>query len=119
MIDGDNLIFKLKDKCLKSPKKEFFYGNIANKDIKNVYLGVGYLDEDESRWFSPGKGHEEILYLLEGKMEIEYQDKKEQLNEGEAFHASGKEKINIRNLTNERIFFVIAGGHTEIHAHSL
>ncbi|MBD3226632.1 MAG: hypothetical protein GF329_00455 [Candidatus Lokiarchaeota archaeon] len=113
------MIFKLKEKCLESPEKEFFYGNIANNDIKNVYLGLGYLDANEDRSFAPGKGHEEILYLFEGEIEIKFEKEKILLNAGEAFHASGSEMINITNLTDGRIFFVIAGGHTEPHAHSI
>ncbi|MHA1270569.1 MAG: hypothetical protein ACTSPY_12325 [Candidatus Helarchaeota archaeon] len=112
------MIFKLKEKCLETSNKEFFYGNIINKEIKDVYLGLGYLDNGEHRSFSPGKGHEEIIYLLNGQMKIIMKETEYILNEGEAIYIPESIEITISNLVENRIFFVIAGGHTEKHAHS-
>ncbi|MHA1253706.1 MAG: cupin domain-containing protein [Candidatus Helarchaeota archaeon] len=109
------MIFKLKEKCLESSKKEFFYGNIVNKDIVDVYLGLGYLDAGETRAFCPGKGHEEIIYLMNGQIEIVIEGQEFKFKEGEAVHLSGTTEIKMINNSDDRIFFITAGGHTEPH----
>jgi ethanolamine utilization protein EutQ (cupin superfamily) len=109
------MIFKLKDKVLKSPNKEVFYGNIANNEIKDVYLGLGYLDSGEERKFSPGIGHEEIIYLISGEIEINIKGEDAILNGGEAIHLSGTTQISMKNITDDRVFFITAGGHIEDH----
>ncbi|TFF86319.1 MAG: hypothetical protein EU551_01855 [Promethearchaeota archaeon] len=109
------MIFKLKETVLKSPNKEVFYGNIINNDIKDVYLGLGYLDSGEERKFSPGAGHEEIIYLIAGKININLKEEDMILNGGEAIHLSGTTQISMKNETGERVFFITAGGHIEDH----
>ena len=111
------MIFNLKEKCLESPKKEYFYGNIINKSIQNIYLGLAYLEPIEMKKFTPGKGHEEIIYLIEGNLTVNMNNEDFQLKEGESIYIPSDCVITITNPTNKRIYFVIAGGHTESHAH--
>ncbi|MFX0187300.1 MAG: cupin domain-containing protein [Candidatus Hodarchaeota archaeon] len=112
------MTYKLKEKCDNSRKREFFYGNKENRKIKDVYLGLCYLEPNESgRKAGPGKGHEEILYLLSGKIQIESKEKKILLTEGEEYFIPDGYSISLKNLTENRIYFIIAGGHPKPHKH--
>ena len=108
----------LKEKCLDSKNKEFFYGAKINKAIQDVYLGLCFLEPGESkRKVGPGKGHEEILFLTEGKIQVSINDTDITLNEGEVYFISDGSKAILKNLTERRCYFIIAGGHTKRHAH--
>jgi len=110
--------FKLKEQCDNSRKKEFFYGKMQNRNVKDVYLGLCYLEPGESgRKAGPGKGHEEILYLLSDQIKIESKEKEILLNEGEAYFIPEGSFISLKNLTEKRIYFIIAGGHPKPHKH--
>ena len=111
------MIFKLKEKCLESSEKEVFYGAKINKAITDVYLGLGFLEPEETRKEGPGKGHEEILYLLEGQVRIQIKDEELILNEGEAYYISDGQKVTLTNLASKRSYFVMAGGHTKKSHH--
>ncbi|MFX1293813.1 MAG: cupin domain-containing protein [Promethearchaeota archaeon] len=111
------MVFKLKEKCLASSKKEVFYGAIINKEIKDAYLGLGFLDPGESRTEGPGKGHEEIIYIIEGQIQITIDNHEIVLNEGEAYHLADGLKAIVTNKTTKRSFFAMAGGHTKVHSH--
>ena len=56
------MALNLKEKCYESKKKEFFYGAKINKDIKDVYLGLGYLEPGES-----GRKNSSIHRIEQGK----------------------------------------------------
>ena len=116
MLGGGRMVFKLKEKCLKSKQKEVFYGAILNKEITDAYLGLGYLEPGESREHGPGKNHEEIIYLPEGQVKVKHQDEEFVLNEGEAYFLPDGTKVMVTNLTNKRIYIITAGGHTK-HSH--
>jgi mannose-6-phosphate isomerase class I len=111
--------FNLKERCHDSRKKEFFYGAKINPDIQDAYLGLCYLDPNErKRKIGPGRGHEEILLIINGKAEIIFKKEENlQLEEGEVYHIPNGKKLRLNNLTNEKVYFVIAGGHTKHHHH--
>lgn len=112
------MIFNLREKCHDSRKKEFFYGAKINREIKDVYLGLCFLEPGEvKRKVGPGKGHEELLYLMNGQIQVNTKDKEINLNEGEVFFIPNGLKVFLKNLTEERSYFVIAGGHTKHHKH--
>lgn len=110
--------FNLKKECIESGKKEFYYGAKLNKKIKDTYLGMGYLEpQEENRIIGPGRHHEEILCLLNGKIKISSNNEEETLREGEVYFMEDGTKIRLMNLTDIRAYFVIAGGHTKHHHH--
>lgn len=112
------MALNLKEECLASKKKEFFYGAKINKAIQDVYLGLCFLEPGESKKkVGPGKGHEEILFLTEGQIQVSINDNDITLNEGEVYFIPDGSKALLKNLTEERCQFIIAGGHTIHHSH--
>ena len=112
------MIINLQEKCLASKNKEFFYGAKLNKAIQDVYLGSCFLEPGESkRKVGPGKGHEEILFLTEGKIKISVKNDDVVLNAGEVYFIPDGSKALLENLTENRCYFIIAGGHTQRHSH--
>jgi len=110
--------FKLLEKCLASKKAEFYYGAKINKKIKDVYFGIGLLEPgEENRKVGPGRGHEEIFYLQEGKIEVKIENDMFIINEGELFFIPDKSKAIIKNLVDKKSKFMIAGGHVKHHDH--
>jgi len=110
--------FNLREKCHDSHKGEFFYGAKINKEIKDVYLGLCFLEPGESnRKAGPGIGHEELLYLINGQIQIELKNEQLTLNAGEVYFISDGLKVKLKNLSDERAYFMIAGGHTKFHEH--
>lgn len=114
------MILNLKEKSLESAEKQFFYGAKVNKNIKDAYLGYGFLEPNETnRKEGPSKGHEEIVFLLEGEIKINFKEKSVVLKEGEVIHLPDKSEVTFDNLNSERSTFLIAGGHTKrlLHSH--
>ena len=112
------MIINLQRECLTSKKREFFYGAKLNKTIQDVYLGSCFLEPGESkRKVGPGKGHEEILFLTEGKIKISTKDEEVILNTGEVYFIPDGSKVFLENLNQSRCYFIIAGGHTKSHSH--
>ena len=110
--------FNLDEKIDQSKDKEFYYGAKLNKAIVDVYLGKGYLEPKESRKLGPGRGHEEILYILNGEVKVNIKDLDEtKLKEGELIHIPNKSKAIVSNLSDTKVFYIIAGGHTKLHRH--
>ncbi|NHI92396.1 MAG: cupin domain-containing protein [Candidatus Lokiarchaeota archaeon] len=106
------------EECEKSKNKEFYYGALINKKIEDVYIGYGYLEPKERRDnFGPGKGHEEIILLLNGEMMMCFQDEDVMMKKGDSVHIPSGLKVEIENLTNNKLEFVVAGGHTVQHVH--
>jgi mannose-6-phosphate isomerase-like protein (cupin superfamily) len=116
-LEGDWVAFRLKEKCLNSQNKEVFYGAILNKEIKDVYLGIGVLEPGESRTEGPGKGHEEIFYVMEGQFKLIFKDTEIILNEGEAYFISEGTKVSVTNLSATKSYLIMAGGHPKAHSH--
>ena len=112
------MVLNLKEKCNQSKDREFFYGAKINKAIKDVYLGLGYLESGESgRKQGPGNGHEELLYAVDGQLEITIKKEIFTLNEGEIYFIPDGSKVKLRNTLDKRVYFMIAGGHTTPHRH--
>jgi len=113
------MTFKLKEKCDNSKKKEIFYGAMINRDIKDVYLGLCSLEPGEiDRKAGPPKGHEEILYLLEGQIKVIYKDGKEVImKDGDAYFLPNGNTVMLENLTDKKIYLIVAGGHPKPHKH--
>ena len=110
--------FNLDENVEKAKEKEFYYGAKINKEIVDVYLGKGYIEPNETRKLGPGRGHEEILYILNGTVKVNIKDLDEvMLNEGELIHIPNKSKAIVSNLSDKKVFYIIAGGHTKLHRH--
>ncbi|MHA1784450.1 MAG: hypothetical protein ACTSVY_07265 [Candidatus Helarchaeota archaeon] len=103
--------------CKQSKNNEFYYGTLLNKEIKDVYLGCGFLSPREQKVIGPGGGHEEIILLLDGEMMMSFPKKDYLMKSGDAVHLPDGLKVEIENLTDKEIKFVIAGGHVSIHSH--
>jgi ethanolamine utilization protein EutQ (cupin superfamily) len=116
--ETEKLKFNLKDRCIDCGKKEFYYGAKLNKDIKDVYLGMGFLESSEkNRKIGPGRRHEEILLLLNGEISVISKKEEITLKEGDVYFMPDGQKIRLNNLTDQKCYFVVAGGHTKHHRH--
>ena len=111
------LIINLIEACKKSSKKEFYYGALLNKNIKDVYLGYAILEPKEIRDYITGENHEEIVMPLNGEMKLKIDETEIKLKEGEAYFLRDGLKLKIENLTDEKVSFIIAGGHPVPHSH--
>ncbi len=96
---------------------EYVLGS-AELNTHACYLVYGILKAGESdRLVSPGKGHEEILCLISGEVELTGEDGGTVLRKGEALHLRGDDRYLMSNNSGEDIVYVISGGHNEIHSH--
>ncbi|MGB9822151.1 hypothetical protein [Thermodesulfovibrio sp.] len=73
-------------------------------------------DPLKNRIIKPGKGYEEIVLILKGKVRatgiwngI--------LTEGQAIHIVEEESLYFENLSSEETIYIIAGGHSEKEHH--
>ena len=83
-----------------------------------MYLGIGYLEPKESdRKEGPGRRHEELIYSLDGTIQVQMNDKEIILEEGEILFIPDGLKVRLTNLSKNRCYFMIAGGHTKQHKH--
>ncbi len=97
--------------------KELISGEIIiGSELTNshaCYMIYGVLQpEEKERLIKPGKGHEEIVLILKGKVKVTgiWEGI---LTEGEAFHIVGEESLFFENLSNSETIYIIAGGHSE------
>lgn len=112
------MIIDILEKCHAASEKEFFYGALLNKNIQDTYLGVGFLEPGEKeKKTGPGKGHEEIIYIINGEIDITGLEQNVSLKKGEAFFLADGTSAKLSNKTDERCYYVIAGGHTLQHSH--
>ena len=112
------MVFNLKEKVDSSKDKEFWYGAMVNHNIVDVYMGLGYLEPgEEGRKGGPPRGHEEIIYSLDGQIEINTKDSSTILNEGDLLFLPDATKIKLKNLSEKKVQFIVAGGHTKHHKH--
>lgn len=117
-MDDKISIFNLKQKCQESKNNEFYYGAKLNKDIVDVYLGMGFLEPNESgKKIGPSRNHEEIFYLTEGEIKVETKKNELIMREGDIYYMKEGLKLRISNLTDKRIYYIIAGGHSKLHKH--
>jgi len=75
-----------------------------------IYGVLRYKEKD--RLIKPGKGHEEIVFILKGSVKVtgEYNGI---LYEGDAFHIVEEESCLLENISDSEVIYIIAGGHTE------
>ncbi len=77
-----------------------------------VYIVYGFLNPGEGdRKVFPGKGHEEILCVTKGEIEVKTPDESFKLKIGEAVHLREEDEWTIENLGDETACYVLAGGH--------
>ena len=100
----------------KSTNQEYYYGAMVNKNIKDVYMGYCFLKPKQRKKIGPGKGHEEIIMLIEGVMMFSSKEDI-MMKKGDAIHIPEGTTIEVENLTDKDIYFVIAGGHPVPHSH--
>lgn len=81
------------------------------------YFMYGVIEGDESRELSPGEGHEEIVAVMEGGLEIDDGKEKYRVSKGQAIYLKGDEKVSIKPLDKRLAIYVIAGGHSEGSRH--
>ncbi len=73
--------------------------------------------KEKQRLIKPGRGHEEIVLILKGKVKVTG-DWEGILNEGEAFHIVEEESCYFENIADAETVYIIAGGHSEKgHSH--
>jgi uncharacterized cupin superfamily protein len=72
---------------------------------------------EKKRLIKPGKGHEEIVCLVSGKVLLRGNHATFNLKSGQAFHIKGDEALYMDNTGNDDAVYVIAGGHSEGHSH--
>ena len=106
-------IFRVKDKVDQTG--EYILG-AEQTGSHACYLIYGTMGpREKERLFRPGKGHEELLLVIKGGLEITghltgY------LNEGQAVHLKGEETCQLENRSDETVVYVVSGGHSE-HGH--
>lgn len=75
-----------------------------------IYGVLGHREKD--RLIKPGKGHEEIVFILKGSVKVTgaYNGI---LYEGDAFHIVEEESCLFENISDSEVIYIIAGGHSE------
>lgn len=67
---------------------------------------------EKDRLIKPGKGHEEIVLILKGSVNVTGHWEGT-LKEGDSFHITGEETLYFENPFDSEVVYVIAGGHSE------
>ncbi|GAB6182882.1 hypothetical protein [Thermodesulfovibrio hydrogeniphilus] len=96
---------------------EFIIGSELT-DSHACYMIYGVLKpREKERIIKPGKGHEEIVLILKGKVKVTGVWEGI-LKEGEAFHIVEEESCYFENIAETETVYIIAGGHSEKgHSH--
>lgn len=96
---------------------EYVLGS-ADLHTHACYLIYGVLRENEKgRVISPGRGHEEIICLVEGEVLVYREEETYSLKTGQTFHLKGETKYIMDNKGKDKAVYVISGGHSENHSH--
>lgn len=96
---------------------EYVLGS-ADLHTHACYFIYGILQpEEKGRLLKPGKGHEEIVCMIQGEAVLCGEKETFVLREGHAFHIRGEETLSMDNTGTGRAVYVIAGGHSEPHPH--
>jgi uncharacterized cupin superfamily protein len=96
---------------------EYVLGSEA-LDTHACYLMFGIMNPGEQgRLIKPGRGHEEIVCLVQGEIIVHNGSGDFQVKAGQAFHLRGDDAFYMDNSSDEIAVYVIAGGHSEPHAH--
>lgn len=107
-------IFNLKEHVYR--EGEYLIGSEATGSHA-CYLIYGVLRKDSMREITPGKGHEEILAVIEGSIVVSDGKNKYSLFKGQAIHLRDDEKIEISLDEGELAIYIIAGGHSDASHH--
>ena len=94
---------------------EYVYG-AEDTGSHACYMIYGILKPGEKqRMIRPGKGHEEILAAVKGRLTVtgHYSGTVE---EGEAFHIVGEQTCFLENMSDSEAVYIMAGGHSG-HGH--
>jgi mannose-6-phosphate isomerase-like protein (cupin superfamily) len=97
----------------KEKYKEYIVG-FEQIGKHSVYLVYGEVQKGEKREIAP-QGHDEILFLLSGKAELENEDIKISLEEEQAVYISPDETFTFKAQTDCK--YIVAGTHTTPHSH--
>ncbi|MCX8033713.1 MAG: hypothetical protein N3A00_00155 [Thermodesulfovibrio sp.] len=110
-------ILELKEKLKEITSGEFIIGSeLTNSHACYMIYGV-LRPAEKQRLIKPGKGHEEIVLILQGEVKVTgiWEGI---LKEGEAFHIVEEESVFFENLSPSDTIYLIAGGHSEKgHSH--
>jgi glyoxylate utilization-related uncharacterized protein len=90
---------------------------LKNLQTHAVYIVYGFLKPGErDRKLLPGKGHEEILCVTKGEIQVKKPGETFTLKTGEAVHLREDDEWHLENLGDETAYYVLAGGHPpEVH----
>ncbi len=98
-------------------KGEYVLGS-ADLHSHACYLVYGVLNPDEKgRMIKPGKGHEEIVCLVQGEVMLRGESETFNLKPGQAVYLRGEESYLMDNNGEGNAVYVISGGHSEGHHH--
>ena len=81
------------------------------------YLIYGVLKRGDRRTITPGKGHEEILAVIEGLITVNENGEEYSLSKGQAVHLKDEETITISVDESQFAIYVLAGGHSDAGYH--
>ena len=96
---------------------EYVLGS-ADLHTHACYFIYGVLTPGEKgKPIKPGKGHEEIVCLIEGEVFLRGDTETFSLRQGQAFYLKGEETYLMDNNGKDNAVYVISGGHSERHMH--
>lgn len=107
-------VIKIKDYVYR--EGEYIVGSEATGSHA-CYLMYGVIKGDEEREMKPGEGHEEIIAIIEGEVEVYAQNKVRSLKKGEALYLRGEEAVKIKPAGGKLTIYVVAGGHSDSSHH--
>ncbi|MBI5233163.1 MAG: hypothetical protein HY880_02285 [Deltaproteobacteria bacterium] len=109
-------VFKLPDIIESQGGAEYCMGRDALK-THAVYLVYGKVRPGETeRKLMPGKGHEEILFVVKGSLNVKKDKMGFTVAEGEAFHLKEEEVFILDNPGQKEAVYIIAGARAEAEA---
>lgn len=101
----------LRTKALLSEGGESIFG-AEDTGSHACYMIYGILKPGEKeRLIRPGKGHEEMVVVVKGNLQISG-DLEGRLEEGNAFYVAGDVRVFLENSEATASVYVIAGGHS-------
>jgi hypothetical protein len=90
---------------------EYVFG-AADTGSHACYMIYGVLKPGEKqRMIQPGKGHEEIVSAVKGRLSVTGQHSGT-LEEGHAFHIQGEQACFLENMGDSDAVYIVAGGHS-------
>ncbi len=105
-------IIDLRERALISGAGEGVFG-YKDTGSHACYLIYGILKPGEKgRLINPGKGHEEIILVAKGSLNVSGFCEGT-LREGSAFYLAGENECYLENTGTTDAVYVIAGGHSE------